>query len=159
VELELYMELELDQEQEQEQEPASKEQELDRGGWAGGAWSGWAHTFETGWASRIIIHWGRSGCGGRLAIQAAAIRGGVLSVWNTKGLRYFQRFAFCIWDTRQPWWDQGGRNKGPHIGSSRHDGGGGGSAAVVARWRLPRRAGRGGDIVFGQVGKAWHGWD
>jgi hypothetical protein len=40
VELELYMELELDQEQEQEQEPASKEQELDRGGWAGGAWSG-----------------------------------------------------------------------------------------------------------------------
>ncbi len=34
MELELYMELELDQDQDQEQEPASKEQELDRGGWA-----------------------------------------------------------------------------------------------------------------------------
>ncbi len=34
------LELELELDQEQEQEPASKEQELDRGGWAGGAWSG-----------------------------------------------------------------------------------------------------------------------
>ncbi len=104
MELELYMELELDQEreQEQEQEPASKEQELDRGGWAGGAWSGCTHIFETGWESRII-HWGRSGCGGRLAIHAAATHGGVLSVWNTKGIRYFQRLALCVWDTRQPW--------------------------------------------------------
>ncbi len=56
--------------------------------------------------------WGSAGNTGRCDMW-----GGTLGLEH-KGRRYFQRLALCVWDTRRPWWEQGGGNRGPHIGSN-----------------------------------------